>query len=361
MNVKNSYRRVQGLEQDGVSDLVDILFLLWFTVEILVRAFAEKRKFVFGEDKAWNLFDVLLIMETFVSLIFETGGKLSFLRIFRVFRLVRFVRVVRTVKALRKLRNMIFALLNSFVDLLWAFMMIFIIIFVFGIIFGNAVASYFDVVDLADAEAVATATAVQKEFGSLLAAMIALWSAVSGGNDWMYYGELLRSIEGGGLYFALFNFYIAFCAIGLFNVVTGVFVDSAVCSRTEDEVVRSYLDDLSSTVNEIKALFERDSKGSLKYSEFMTQMEIPTVKAYFSGLNLDPDEASIMFTILDSDKNNELVVDEFAHGLMKLKGNASKLDFLTMMYDSAKQNHKFDNFFAFIKKELSGIHAKLQS
>ena len=33
----------------------------------------------------------------------------------------------------------------------------------------------------------------------------------------------------------VFLFYIGFSVIGLLNVVTGVFVDSAVCTRTEDE------------------------------------------------------------------------------------------------------------------------------
>ena len=33
----------------------------------------------------------------------------------------------------------------------------------------------------------------------------------------------------------IFIFYIGFCMVGLLNVVTGIFVDSAVCTRTEDE------------------------------------------------------------------------------------------------------------------------------
>lgn len=32
-------------------------------------------------------------------------------------------------------------------------------------------------------------------FGNLVETMISLWSAVSGGNDWMYYGELLRRLD----------------------------------------------------------------------------------------------------------------------------------------------------------------------
>lgn len=125
----------------------------------------------------------------------------SYLRILRVFRVVRFVRVVRTVRALQSLRTMVFALMNSFVCLMWAFVMITIIMFVFGIIFDTAVTTYFDDIDVNDAGQVAEAHEVKKEFGTLYDTMVALFSAITGGNDWMAYGELLRIVGKGQLYF----------------------------------------------------------------------------------------------------------------------------------------------------------------
>eukprot|EP00913_Durusdinium_trenchii_P016905 g15893.t1 len=51
----------------------------------------------------------------------------------------------------------------------------------------------------------------------------------------MYYGEVIRDLDDNDLYFTIFLFYIGFCLVGLLNVITGIFVDSAVCTRTEDE------------------------------------------------------------------------------------------------------------------------------
>ncbi|CAE7527903.1 unnamed protein product [Symbiodinium microadriaticum] len=345
----------------------DIAFTAWFGVELFIKMIADRVQFFVGEERAWNWFDMALVGESFVGL-FSQGSKLSFLRIFRVFRLVRVVKVVRSVKALARLRTMIFAILSSFVDLLWAFLVIVLIVFVFAIVFDNAVADYFDSITVdfnaTDRDGLAKIQEVEDMntlFGNLPETMISLWSAVSGGNDWMNYGDYLRT-AGGWFYFGLFNFYIAFCVVGMFNVVTGVFVDSAVCVRTGDEVVQGYLDDLRQTTEEIKGFFkdaDTDGSGTLNWAEFQSHMKNPAVKAYFSGLDIDPEEAEIIFTILDGDKSKEIKIDEFVHGTMKLKGSATKLDLMALMYDQTRQGMKFDALCDFVEDELVEIKRRL--
>lgn len=360
-NVKNSYRRFLGETVPKPSVIPDISFTAWFSVEILIKMLADRLDFFVGEDKYWNWFDMALVAEAIVGLFFE-GSKLSFLRIFRVFRLVRVVKVVRSVKALARLRTMIFAILHSFVDLLWAFLVIILIIFVFAIVFDNAVADYFDTLDRNNEIQFQDAQNMEFLFGNLIETMISLWSAVSGGNDWMNYGELLRKVPTGDLYFAIFNFYVAFCVVGMFNVVTGVFVDSAVCVRTGDEVVQGYLDDLRNTTEEIKGFFKEadmDGSGTLNWDEFQHHMQNPAVKAYFSGLDIDPEEAEIIFTILDGSKSQEIKIDDFVNGTMKLKGSASKLDLMALMYDQTRQSMKFDALCDFVEEELLDIKKRV--
>eukprot|EP00438_Fugacium_kawagutii_P021195 Skav201592 [mRNA] locus=scaffold152:593993:598815:+ [translate_table: standard] len=80
---------------------------------------------------------------------------------------------------------------------------------------------------IAQGEELAEVQKVQDYYGSIISTMLSLWSAISGGNDWMEYAETLRTMGGVG-YYVTFILFIAFCTIGLFNVVTGIFVDSAV-------------------------------------------------------------------------------------------------------------------------------------
>eukprot|EP00931_Biecheleriopsis_adriatica_P055290 TRINITY_DN32644_c0_g2_i1.p1 TRINITY_DN32644_c0_g2~~TRINITY_DN32644_c0_g2_i1.p1 ORF type:complete len:661 (-),score=141.18 TRINITY_DN32644_c0_g2_i1:36-2018(-) len=365
INVKNSWRRLNNQEQTIVSSWPDIAFVCWFAIEMVVRIVAHQLEFLLGDDKLWNLLDVLLVAEAAIGQIAGSamGGTLSFLRILRVFRLVRIVRVVRTVPALRRLRTMIFSILNCFVDLLWAFLVILLILFVFGIIFANAVASHFDqVVDLKAVSSTELDNLVSMHtlFGGMYPAMLSLWCAVSGGNDWMMYGDVLSKLEMGEVYLAVFLFYIAFCVVGLFNVVTGVFVDSAVCSRTEDEVVAGYILDLHNTTEEIKKFFQQadaNQDDKLNFDEFSLHLQTPHVRAYFAGLDIDPAEALIMFTLLDVDQSKEITVSEFVNGIMKMKGKAKSMDLMCLMYDSARLAARVHNLSIKMDESLKEIRS----
>ncbi|CAK9100250.1 Transcription elongation factor A protein 2 [Durusdinium trenchii] len=241
------------------------------------------------------MFDLFLVMNAAIEILLPfVFANMSFLRICRVFRLIRVVRLVRTVKWLRSLRTMLMAIIKSISCLLWAFVMILLVTFVFSIIFGNAAASYFETIDLDDVKSMDTApqpriarrasgltglivtgaaddlysqgaaevsvprqvqqmlaktfnSGVQRLSGSVAGhrdfiglnppegQTVSLFCAIFGGQDWMYYGEVIRDLDDNDLYFTIFLFYIGFCLVGLLNVITGIFVDSAVCTRTEDE------------------------------------------------------------------------------------------------------------------------------
>lgn len=361
VRVRNASGRIHGLRPEEESALPGIVFTVWFTFELILKILADGKDFFLGEDQYWNVFDSLLVLESILSLSFSGAGlKLSFLRMFRVFRLVRVVRMVRTVNALAKLRTMIFAIINTFIDLCWAFLVIFLILFVFGMTFTTLVASYFDAVDMNNPQAVEEAVFCGSMFGSLGDSMISLWSAVSGGNDWMTYAEPLRNVS--DFAFSIFIFYISFCTVGLFNVVTGVFVDGAVCCRTADEEIQNYFEDLRNTTDEIKNIFkesDKDGTGVLNLSEFKTLMRQPRAKAYFSGLNINPDEANLLFTILDEDQSDGILIDEFVHGTMRLKGAASKLDLVTLMYDFSRQSQRVEALFNMVEREMVEIKGRL--
>ncbi|CAE6971746.1 unnamed protein product [Symbiodinium natans] len=385
LQVRNSFRRIQSQDTAALLPAADVVFPVIFVVELFIRLGAERRSFFEGEEKWWKLQNKGMRLEPEVLVLnsglesFTTFANFSFLRILRVFRLVRLVRVVRNVKSLKSLRTMIFALINSFVSLLWAFAMICLIIFIFSILFCNGVAAHNNTlsVELDSHGNVTTSESyamVQEallaldHFGGLWPTCISLFSAVTGGNDWMMYGEMLRRLradEGdftGELYFMVFGFYVAFCMIGLLNVVTGIFVDSAVSTRTEDEVVDAFTETMASRCREVRRIFNEadvEGKGALTYEQLKDQLSNPWVKAYFHGLDIDPNEAAIIFTLMDTDHNGTVTADEFIDGTMKLKGSAKSVDMLLLMFDQVRFTTKFNFLCSFIEDELRGIKSVL--
>jgi len=364
IQLTSTARKVGG-GSPGMSDsqsraicILDILFVAWFTLELVVRVWAKKMEFFVGNGWKWNVFDALLVLSSLAEMSLPSMANISFLRIFRVFRLGCVIRVIRTVQALKSLRTMVFSMINSLTCLAWAFVMIFLIIFCFSIIFGNAVASYFESFDENDSDQLADAANLVIYFGSISEIFVSLFCAVSGGNDWMTYGSPMRALDPNHLYFGIFVFYVAFCYVGVLNVVTGIFVDTAVCTRTEDEVVEHFTEDQRRTGEEVRRIFkeaDRDSSGSMTFDEFATHLDNPWVKAYLSGLDIDTSDARVIFTLMDVDGSEQIDIDEFVDGTMKIKGSAKSIDILSLMFDHARFSHKFGKFCSHMEDQLREI------
>merc|ERR1719409_192758 len=177
----------------------------------------------------------------------------------------------------------------------------------------------------------------------------------------MGYGELLRIIGSAGmgeLYFGIFIFYIGFCLVGLLNVVTGIFVDSAVCTRTEDEIVASWEEDLKRTQIEVQRIFEdadTDGSGALSYDELQIHLEHPGVKAFFASIDIDPSEARTIFSLVDVDGDKQVKFDQFLNGTIKLKGYAKSMDVISIMYDHARHKDKFNKLCSYIEDQFVDI------
>merc|ERR1719443_2026561 len=70
------------------------------------------------------------------------------------------------------------------------------------------------------------------KFGSLSSSMLVLLKSMSGGMDW---GEVSDTLEDlGDVYVGLFVFFIVFSIFGVMNVVTAIFVDTALTAAEAD-------------------------------------------------------------------------------------------------------------------------------
>lgn len=359
-HMKNNYLRVVGESpEEDWHYVADIAFTSFFGLELLLRLAAEKRAFFTGANLNTNIVDTALVILGLVEIAGTAGVGFGFiLRIFRMFRITRLVRLVKTVKLLRSLRTMIFSLINAWTMLVWASVVIVITIFMFGVLFGGGIVTYYERVDLNDSQQVETARIVHDEFGSLYQMMTALFCSITGGNDWMQYATTLRHIHWGEFYFVMFALYISFSVVGMLNVVTGLFVDSAVCTRTQDEIVQDYNDDYARTAQEVRNIFgeaDSDESASISFHELTKHLKKPWVKAYFAGLDIDPSEAQIIFALMDIDGSEVLTLDEFVEGVMKMKGGAKNIDVLSMMFDQARFNLRFNTLCSFLEDELRQI------
>jgi voltage-gated sodium channel len=131
-------------EHQNVFDLLDVLFTVFFTCEIIVRLIAERnpinffklfsfknRRVIVDEDGFWNWFDFTIVVVSIISLfghLFEHPEFLVVSRLFRVLRVLRLLEVSAELKAVERKIVSIVPTIFSFALLLGILLYIYSII-----------------------------------------------------------------------------------------------------------------------------------------------------------------------------------------------------------------------------------------
>eukprot|EP00913_Durusdinium_trenchii_P019174 g18020.t1 len=169
------------------------------------------------------------------------------------------------------------------------------------------------------------------------------------------------------IFFGTFVVFTAFCVIGLFNVVTGVFVDSAVEAsksfRSNVEVIEEHKDQekqekmeeanllilgtspAAPQKNRLMKLLSTSAGKDLTYKELLEHLDIDSAEAFWqTNMELSGDKVKDIYLLYHRLKKSK--EDE--------KGTASYVDLLTMMHDNTRLEKFIRNEFKDLKERLPG-------
>jgi hypothetical protein len=129
---------------------------------------------------------------------------------------------------------MVSALLSSLLALFWCCVLLAFIMMLFSLVFVQLIEDYLS--ENIQNGCVGNTDPVLGDgclndhlmyhFGSVQKAVLSLYMATSGGNDWSLYYNLMWRVD--PMTAGVFLFYTAFYFFGIFNLLTGMFVDKAV-------------------------------------------------------------------------------------------------------------------------------------
>merc|ERR1740129_643443 len=125
------------------------------------------------------------------------------------------------------------------------------------------------------------------------------------------------------------------------NIVTGIFVDSAIqaAQNDKDEMIQDQLYHQKSELTILRQIFNQcdaDGSGFLTLQEFDSHICDDYVQAQFAAIGISVDEAWGCFRLLDTDDSGIISVQEFVTGCMRLKGSASSVDVATLLYENKR-------------------------
>lgn len=315
--------------------IAEIVFVVAFSLESVVKLALMGTKFFTADTKYWNVFDLVLVFTAALDLML-TSYDFTFARIFRLFRVMRTIRLIRAVPWVRKLRLMVASTISSLVSLMWGMMLLLFLLYVFGVLFLQGVVHHLEDVGNSNKPLHVDLT---RYYGSLEETIITLYKSFSGGADWQDLGDPLLSV--GRPYLYLFCFFVAFIVFGILNVLTAIFVEAAnsIADVDRDLVIQEYVTGKDQDVNSLRTLFlesDIDGSGEVTKDEFEQTVQRESVQVCLGSIGISATQARGLFTLLDLDEDGRVDINEFVTGMMRMRGGATGVHMATIMYENKR-------------------------
>lgn len=308
---------------------IDSLFCWFFVTELLLKILAKGKGFFCKASEAkWNWFDIVVVGSQLLEVIFNSmmsslGHHLdgSAFTVLRMLRMVRILRVARVASTFGELRKLVMSITASLLPLSWTLLLIFLMTYMFAIMITHVVTDR-----LMNAEQMGheleEGPQLEEFFGTLPKAMTTLYMIISEGIHW---GEVMHPLveEVSMSFRPVICLYVAFQLFAMMNVITAYFVDAAMKTASEDE--RTEVADALLTAFANCAHGKHVDKDNMTISreDFYKYLDHGSLEDFCDRLCIDPDDADLIFDLIDGDGQGTLNTQEFLKGVARLVGPAS--------------------------------------
>jgi len=335
--------------------VVDTVYALIFGFELIVRLHAAGAgDFFCGEDKYFNWTDCIIVGLSVFDVVFESAGiesmdlrSMTIARAARMLRLLRVCRLIRTFRFCRALRVIVLGIASTLKDGLGAIVLLVLLMYSFSLVFVQVVTD--------TQPDVASESDVFTYFGTVPRSMYTLYMAIHGGIDWEIASLGLSDVS--PVLVCIFVCYVAFCYLAVLNVVTGLFCQNAMKNALGDEMdmLDEHTRNLDKYVESLARLFnewDADGSGTLNI-EVERRLDDPKMRAFMSMLGVEVDDARSLCELL-VEHAQELDVEAFVQGFLRLKGQASTLHVAQIMSEIQKFREMVEQRFCSLETARAG-------
>jgi len=339
------------------------VYMVFYTVELALRFVVQGWKFFSGDDWAWNVFDFVLVVTVFYEKIIQRlmtnliSVNVGWLRVLRLLKMLKIFRVVRLMRFFRVLRLMVSQITGSFMMLFWSFLLLFLMVFLFALCFLHGLTDY--LVDTSSQSIPADVDeGIHDYWSSLSKAMISLYMAMAGGTDWEEIAAPIRVIS--SLYYSIFLFYVAFSFISVLNVVTGLYVDSAMKVSEQDEnSVQEQTVEREEVEKLVNLFIEQNEEKSrlMSWTGFRSALKTKEMADFMACLEISLKDVKRVFKALA--RSGYVDVDEFVTACTKVRGDYKGIDQLALLTETRRNSARIADLFEYFDDCFKELHNRI--
>lgn len=329
--------------------IVSWLFQIFYTAEIVFKLLVHRQWFFLNRHWKMNAFDLFLVVIGFFTLEGGTTTAHSF-RVIRFVRLAKSLRLLKLMGNFSQLRTLLICIQGSLVSLFWSLAMLLFVYILFSIVFLSIITQH-----IADTGTDIQETDFYDLFGSVRTSIITLYKATTGGDDWSKAYDVVKSA--GYLGGVLFLIFIAFVQFALVNIITGIFVDSAMAILKPDPetvAAEDFRQERHRTV-EIDRLcreFNADGSGLLSQEDFDAALQMGHLLLMLKGMGLKRHHVIQLFEVLAEGNGGRVNIDTFVNGCLLLRGDATNFDVANMSIEIEELHRDISRILELLCKQL---------
>jgi hypothetical protein len=335
------------------------IFQIFYTIELVVKLVVHREYFFVNSEWKLNWFDLILVVSGFVGFYSDALFSGTYLRLLRLIKFGKAMRAVKVMARMRHLRCFLICLQGSASSFFWSLVMLIIIFFMGSLFLMQLVTAHF--------EETATDLGGDLEtfFGSVGISMLTLFKATTGGDDWSLAYSVIAPTGWSSCF--VYIIFIAFVQLALINIITGIFVETAVQTLTPDQETvaveharreKQNAEDLE----HLCLLVDHDSSGKLTPEQFrdgINRGRLPTVLAL---LGLSQHHVLELFEFLSKDayKHDEgqVPIRVFVKMCMRLKGPATNFDLQSFRKEFMEKEKAISSGLALIGDRLGRLEVR---
>lgn len=162
---------------------------------------------------------------------------------------------------------------------------------------------------------------LQPYWVNVMDSMMTLFMSITGGINWFEAYEPLRQVSLMALW--LFNLYVVIGFFTILNMVTGVFVNTAIESASADKDIATLkqmqkrLENMSS-LREVFQEMNAFNVNEVSLDDLEDALSQNKLGTFMESLGISTDDVWSLFLLIDSDSNGVLDLEEFVTGCMQL-------------------------------------------